>query len=126
MSLIRHLGRALRLRCPACGRGPMFRGWFAMNRRCGHCGLWFEPEPGYYLGSIFVNYSATAALASVSYLVPMILLGRPPDWLLIPVVLFCLVFPLAFFRYARSLWLAVNYYFSPTDPSERPHHESSS
>lgn len=123
MSLIRYLGRAARLRCPACGRGPMFRGWFAMNRRCAHCGLWFEPDPGFYLGSIFVNYAVTAVIASASYLIPMIWLGRPPGWLIVPAVGFCLVFPPAFFRHARALWLGVNLYLSPADASERPRHE---
>ena len=124
MSLIQHLGRAMRLRCPACGIGRMFRGWFSMNRRCDHCGLWFEPEPGFYLGSIFVNYAVTATIASAGYLIPMAWLGRAPGWLVIPPVLFCLFFPVAFFRQARALWLAVNLYLSPADPSERPHHES--
>jgi hypothetical protein len=38
---------------------------------------------------------------------------------------FCLLFPLWFFRYARSLWLGLDYYFDPKDdhrklPSGKP------
>ena len=33
------LSRALRLRCPICGQGPLFRSAFRMNNRCGGCGL---------------------------------------------------------------------------------------
>jgi uncharacterized protein (DUF983 family) len=119
------LRRAFRLCCPVCGAGRMFRGLFAMNRRCSHCGLWFERAPGYFLGSIYVNYAATGLIASVLYLAPMLWTGRPITWLIGPVVGFCVVFPIVFFRYARSLWLAFDHYLSPLDPAECPAHERS-
>jgi uncharacterized protein (DUF983 family) len=117
------LGRARRLRCPVCGEGPMFSGWLTMNKRCSHCGLWFERDTGYFLGSIYVNYAFTTVIAASIYLVPMLWIGRPSVWLLVPVVGFCIVFPLYFFRYARCLWLSLDHYMSPLDVSERPRHE---
>jgi uncharacterized protein (DUF983 family) len=118
--LLRVLGRALQLRCPVCGEGRMFRGLLTMNRRCAHCGLWFERAPGYYLGSIYVNYAATGLIAGALYLLPMAWAGRPVTWMIGPVVAFCVVFPIVFFRYARSLWLAFDHYLSPLDVAERP------
>jgi uncharacterized protein (DUF983 family) len=117
------LGRALRLRCPVCGQGKMFRGLMSMNKRCSSCGLWFERAPGYFLGSIYVNYGVTTVISMVVYLVPMVIRGRPVTWLLAPVFAFCIVFPVFFFRYARSLWLAFDHYLSPFDPKERLRHE---
>ncbi|HEV3166496.1 MAG TPA: hypothetical protein VGZ22_20900, partial [Isosphaeraceae bacterium] len=76
-----------------------------------------------FLGSIYFNYTITAVIASAVYLVPMIVTGRPPEWLLVPIVAFCVVFPLFFFRYARSLWLALDHYLSPLDVAERPRHD---
>ena len=55
--------RSLLLRCPVCGQGKLFRGWFAMHERCERCGVKFEREPGFFLGSIYVNYGLTAVLA---------------------------------------------------------------
>jgi uncharacterized protein (DUF983 family) len=101
----------------------MFRGLMTMNKRCDGCGLWYERESGYFLGSIYVNYAVTTIIAGATYLLPMLWLGRTPRWLLVPVVLFCLVFPLFFFRYARSLWLAIDHALSPLNASERPSHE---
>ena len=62
------LWRGLRLVCPVCGRGKLFRGWFRMHRSCDSCGLVFERGPGYWLGSIYVNYGLTALVVTVAYL----------------------------------------------------------
>ena len=38
-----------------------------MHAECGHCRLRFEREPGYFLGSIYINYGFTALLVTVFY-----------------------------------------------------------
>ena len=38
------LRRALALRCPRCGQGRVFDGWFAMRATCEACGLKYERE----------------------------------------------------------------------------------
>jgi uncharacterized protein (DUF983 family) len=119
MPLTTLLGRALRLRCPLCGGGRMFRGLMTMNRECSHCGLRYERASGYFLGSIYVNYTVTAVIASALYLIPMLVTGRPVTWLIVPSIAICVIFPLFFFRYARSLWLAGDIYLSP-DEYRRP------
>src|SRR3954447_17858205 len=59
--------RALRLRCPRCGRAPIFRGWFAMHDACPACGRRFNRDAGYFLGSIYFNYAMTATLVIIMY-----------------------------------------------------------
>src|SRR5687767_4134872 len=59
--------RAIRLRCPTCGRGAIFRGWFAMNEFCAACGRRYARDPGYLLGSIYFNYGVTALLVVATY-----------------------------------------------------------
>jgi len=113
MRLWQILGRSLRLRCPACGRGKLFAGWFTMHPHCDHCGLLFEREPGFFLGSIYVNYGLTAVLVTVGYFALFFsdtLTDRQRLWSL---VAFSVVFPLWFFRYARSLWLGADQLFDP-------------
>ncbi len=55
--------RALRLRCPACGGGPVFVSWVRMCPSCPSCGIRFdrEPEGGYWVGSNTINLFATEA-----------------------------------------------------------------
>lgn len=111
------LRRGVLLRCARCGGAPLFRGPFTMHERCGACGFVFEREQGYFVGAIYVNYAATVVLAIAGFL----LLERYTDLgVTTQIVLwsgFSVVFPLVFFRYARSLWLSVEYLFNP-EPSE--------
>ncbi len=66
-SRFRGFARAVQLRCPRCGSGPLFRGWFRMHEACPHCGFSYTREPGFYLGSIYLNYGATVILTGSLY-----------------------------------------------------------
>ncbi|MEX0936727.1 MAG: hypothetical protein WDZ59_02625 [Pirellulales bacterium] len=95
-----------------------------MAESCSHCGRDFRRGPGFYLGSIYVNYGLTALLLVVAYfglflvdatrpgMLPTFLTPAAPQlrWILLA---FAILFPLAFFRHARSLWLAFDEYFDP-------------
>ncbi len=107
------LGRGLRLRCPRCGHAPIFRGWFQLAPSCGGCGLRFEREPGYFVGAIYLNYAATVLIAIPGYFVLDQAAGLSLGQQLLLWGAFCVVFPLWFFRYSKSLWLALDYFFDP-------------
>jgi uncharacterized protein (DUF983 family) len=57
-----------------CGRGKLFRDWLAMHKQCPHCGATFEREPGFFLGSIYVNYGLTALIVAIAY--PALMFNR--------------------------------------------------
>jgi uncharacterized protein (DUF983 family) len=109
------LGRGLRLRCPRCGEGMLFRSWFRMRSQCDWCGLKYEREPGFFLGSVYINYGLTAVLTTILYLSLFAADVATPQTLLWCLTAFCLLFPIWFFRYARSLWLALDQYWDPTE-----------
>ena len=108
--------RALRLRCALCGQGKLFVSWFRMAPACGHCGAKFEREPGFFLGSIYFNYGLTALIATIAY--PVLLFGgfveeKYENQLLAGTMVFVVLFPMWFFRYARSLWLGFDQFMDP-------------
>ena len=108
-------GRALRLRCPRCGRSPLYAGWFRMHERCAACGLRYEREQGYFVGAIYVNYAVTVFVAAGTVLVLDWTIGLTlTAQLAIGIALGALV-PLLFFRYARSLWLSLDYLVTTAD-----------
>lgn len=109
------LGRALRLRCPLCGQGRLFRGWLAMRESCPHCGVKFEREPGFFLGSIYVNYGLTAVIATAAFMVLRFGWDAPKTPLLIGAIAFTVVFPLLLFPWARSLWLGFDQWRDPRE-----------
>src|SRR5690554_1100974 len=57
-------------RCPKCHEGKMFlpgtlfhpMKFSKMHDYCPECGQSFEPEPGFYFGSMFVSYGINTAL----------------------------------------------------------------
>lgn len=102
------IGRALRLRCPRCGIGKLFTGWFTMQERCSECRLKFQRAPGYYLGSIYINYGLTAVLITVLYFATHFGVGWSNRELTLPLAVVFVAFPLFTFRYARALWLALD------------------
>jgi uncharacterized protein (DUF983 family) len=104
--------RAIRLRCPLCGQGKLFRGWFGMHSHCPACGVSLEREPGFYLGSIYFNYGLTALVTAVAYPVLMFQ-GVPDKYLMAGALAWIILFPIWFFRYARSLWLGFDQYMDP-------------
>lgn len=107
------LGRGMHLRCPRCGAAPLFSGRFSMYSHCLSCDLQFEREQGYFVGAIYVNYVVTTILVIGGYFALDRVLGISLTNQLILWCTFAILFPLIFFRYARSLWLSFDYIFNP-------------
>ena len=57
------LGALLRLRCPICGKGKLFRGYFDSPERCPSCGYFFMRESGYFLPHVVIGYGFTVVAA---------------------------------------------------------------
>lgn len=100
------LARGARLRCPACGRAPVFRGPFRVRPSCPACGAVFQREEGFFVGAIMLNVVTTeAAVMAAAGLCLLALPGR--DRLLLGLLFaVALLFPVAFYHHAWSLWLA--------------------
>lgn len=118
LTLPQAVRRGVTLRCPACARGKLFRGLLRMNKTCSNCEFSFERSPGYFLGSTYINYGFTAATTTVSYVVLHFGFGCTNSQLLPGLVAFILIFPLVFFRFARSLWLSLDCYLDRVGASE--------
>ncbi len=86
-----------------------------MHAACSVCGLRYEREPGYFVGAIYVNYAITVALALGGVLALDLAVGLSLRAQLALAVAAAALVPLAIFRYARSLWLAIDYLVSRAD-----------
>lgn len=109
------LARALRLACPICGRGKLYRSWFGMHKACPNCGLHYEREPGFFLGSIYINYGLTVLIVAIAYPVLLFGYGLPETPLLAGSLAFTLLFPMLVFPWARSLWLGFDQWRDPRE-----------
>ena len=107
------LKRSLRLKCSVCGEGSLFNGWFRMHPNCSHCGHVFEREPGFFLGSVYINYGLTALVICLIYPILLYREAITSRALLISATIFMIVFPILFFRYARALWCGFDEWVDP-------------
>jgi uncharacterized protein (DUF983 family) len=110
------LARALRLRCPHCGGGPIFVTWSRLVPNCPSCGLGLERgEQGYWLGAYFFNLMAMETLFSV-WVVGLLWWTWPtPPWRLfqlLTIVLMAIV-PFACFPFSKTLFLAFDLWVRP-------------
>lgn len=108
------------LKCPKCGEGKMFSSMFKMFAACSRCNFRFEREMGYFVGAMYINYGATIIVAfagffALDFITPMPFLPNFILW-----IAFCILFPIVFFRYSRSLWLSFDYIVNPSDPPNPP------
>jgi uncharacterized protein (DUF983 family) len=110
------LARALSRRCLLCGSRGIFRRWLHLVDRCPGCGHSFGREEGYWVGALIMNTGATQLFFFVVFLGG---LGAtwpdvPWNWLLAASLASIVVFPVAFYPWAKTLWLWVDYLLHPT------------
>ena len=119
--------RAMRLRCPHCGGGPIFVTWSHLVPNCPVCGPGLERgEPGYWLGAYFFNLMAVETVFAIW--VPGFLWWTWPDppWglLQITTAVLMVIFPVFFFPYSKTLFLAFDLLVRPpTDEDFAVPHE---
>ena len=109
------LRRALALRCPHCGVGAIFSGWFAMHETCPSCGFRFEREQGYFVGAIYVNYAVTAVVCLGGAVALDVAFGVPLWAQLAVACSLAALVPVVFFRYSRSFWLGIEHFVTTAD-----------
>jgi uncharacterized protein (DUF983 family) len=114
--------RALRLRCPACGGGQVFVSRFRMCPSCPDCGLHFdrEPEGGYWVGSYTINLMATEAVFATALVTTLVVTWPTPPWdaLTWGDALLMLTFPVFFFPWSKTLFIAIDLTFRPEEPGD--------
>ena len=114
------LKRGLHRRCPVCGQGKIFRRWVVMRERCPRCSLCFQREPGEWLGSWFLNICLAQILAVVVILIGVAVSYPRPSIVPIAVagILVTVGFPIWFFPYSRTLWVAIDLAMRPLEFAE--------
>ena len=103
----------LNLRCPRCHQGKMFT-YSALNvtkfaempEQCSVCGQAFEPEPGFYFGSMYITFAFNVATVLVVGVLLYYLFNNPDTWVYVTVVTaVTLLFTPVILRYSRAIML---------------------
>jgi len=113
------LGRCLKLRCPACGRAPIFGRPFNVKVHCTACGVVFKREEGFFVGAIMANVGATEVLILLVYLLSLLLTNLNEQKMLTALFVVGLTFPLAFYHHSWSFWLGLDHLIEGLSREER-------
>ncbi|MFN8353760.1 MAG: DUF983 domain-containing protein [Spirosomataceae bacterium] len=108
-------------KCPRCHEGDLFvrkgafnREFDKMHKRCSHCGQDFEPETGFYFGSMYVSYAFYVATVVTAFVGFVVIFEFPVEQVLVVLIpLLVLLTPL-YFRVARRVW--INFFVSYQKP----------
>lgn len=123
----------LRMKCPKCYQGDMYKvsnpfnvkKLHAMPPHCEKCGQLFDPEPGFYIGAMYVSYGLCAGLFLMCFFGLYIMLEMDPVLLLVIYSLALLVLFPFIFRYSRTIYLHLFYDYDPQAISEYEKKQSS-
>jgi uncharacterized protein (DUF983 family) len=100
--------RAMALRCPKCGLGPIFDSRFRMRVSCPACGVVFWKSEGEWLGPGVVDYSIATASGLVAWAV-LVLFGVSPISQFAFAALAAVIIAAASSRWSRSFWTLLLY-----------------
>lgn len=122
------LGRALRLRCPWCGGGPLRETWLRLRSNCPQCGLRTERgEEDFFLGAMMFNL--VLAEGALAVLIVGFLIAMWPDvpWTFLTYggIALMLIAPVVFYPLSKTIWLAVDLMLRPPDDEEMEWHRTS-
>ena len=102
-----------KLRCPRCHTGRLFSHsalnitkFAQMPAQCPECGQTFEPEPGFYFGSMYITFAFNVATFLVLGVLIYYLLDNPDTWVYVSIITGATVLLTpVILRYSRALML---------------------
>ena len=116
------LGSVLKLKCPKCREGDLFKkhGYFVfknildMPEQCDVCGQKFEIEPGFWIGALWVSYPFVIGIIS-PFIFLMLYFPMTYLWGIIMIILVLPLFLLysLVLRLGRSIWISIFVKYNP-------------
>lgn len=105
------LGSCWSYKCPRCRQSRMFKEPLDVKKPldmhvgCSHCGLNFEPEPGFYYGAMFISYIITAFLFLAIALLLVFYFKWSVNAAMIVVIIVGMLIFLKILRLSRSVYI---------------------
>lgn len=117
------VGRALRLRCPVCGKGRVYDGWMRARPECSNCGLRFDRgERDFFYGAYMFNLIAAELVFVAVFVIVLVSTWPDPPWTLLTwgSAVLVVAAPFVFYPFSRNLWLAFDLLFRPHRKGSEP------
>ena len=120
LTLPRLLARGVLRRCPLCGSGHVFDGFFTKKARCPRCSFPLIREEGHWIGALGMNTVVTFGLLLITLAVSVALQWEERRGLTIlgPAFLVAGITPIAFYGSSQTLWSAIDLAMRPVEPAD--------
>ena len=118
---VRLLARAVRLRCPNCGRSPVLISWGKVHQRCATCSFRFErSSDSYFTGAMFFNLIIAEFLFAVIFGTTLIVSWPDVNWdaLTYGAATGMLIAPIALYPFSKVLYLTIDVFMRPARAEE--------
>ncbi|MBN8681784.1 MAG: DUF983 domain-containing protein [Chitinophagales bacterium] len=116
------------VKCPRCQESRAFEtgSWSFvkgtdMRKRCPVCDLDYEPEPGYYYGSMFISYIWTAFFSLIFVAIFHWILGLGVWTAMGALGIFIAINFIYIFRISRMMWLNIHVKYDPKFQQQHKH-----
>lgn len=92
-----------------------------MVEHCPRCGHHFERESGYWLGAVVINTTVTFALFVIIGVTMVVATWPEVPWtaVLVVTLIFNGLFPVLFYPFSKTIWVAADLAVRPLEPDER-------
>lgn len=109
------LTNSLLCKCPLCGKSDMFKysafnfaKFIVMYDKCPNCNANFHPEPGYYLGSMYISYVLNSFIFLFTALMLTFYFEKSLTFTLLSLLVLSIILLPYTLRMSRTMWLWLN------------------
>ena len=113
------ISRGAQKKCPACGQGSLFSGFFDLADDCPNCGLHFERIEGHWMGAIGLNTIIAFGVLLIVVAGGLIVTKASGGWKPVTVALVTAgVVPILLSPTCRTLWTGIDIAMRPLKEDE--------
>ena len=109
------LGRAFSRRCPYCGVRHIYKNALSLKETCPHCGIPFEREEGYFVGTYAVNLVGALILGMLTVVALLTLTDLSVLQIQIIGVGVAIALPILGYPLAAALWMSIDLVLDPPE-----------
>jgi uncharacterized protein (DUF983 family) len=106
-AIVRGAWAGLRLRCPECRQGRIFRGRFSARPNCPECGYEFLPGRGEFTGALMLAQGVLLVSAAIAYVVVRAKTDWDPTMLALALGVFLVLAPIVAYPHLKGAWIGM-------------------
>lgn len=106
--------RILKEKCPHCGKGNVYekkKQFFElpiMKERCDACNYYFDREPGYFLGAMYISYGLAVLQGVLTFLLLYFFFPTIPTiWVVLIILGIIFLFSLKNYKLSRIIYIHI-------------------